>query len=157
MSFWKSGEIITAAKMEPITARYVRSTGTQNVPTITDTQVQFPTASVSSTYITPGGTSNTFFTIASGSGIWVVSASQRVSTAHASWEMSIAVGSSVWSVANVKKAGGSSSLNVNAGSTVVDATTASKIVCCSTWQSSGSTFTIAAFGEVTSIDFVRIA
>jgi hypothetical protein len=157
MSFWKSGEIITAAKMEPVTARYVRSSGTQNVPTITDTQVQFPTASLTSTYITPGGTGNNFFTIASGSGVWMVTASQRVGTAHATWEMSIAVGSSVWSVANVKKAGSGPALNIPAGSTVVDATAAAKVVCCGTWQSSGSTFTITAFGEVTSIDFVRIA
>jgi hypothetical protein len=157
VSYWKSGEVITAAKLEPYYARYVRSSGSQNVPSGTDTQVQFPTASTPSSYITPGGTGNTFFTIAAGSGIWLVSASQRVSTAHATWEMSIAVGSSTWSVANVKKAGGSSSLNVPAGSTVVDATAASKIVCCGTWQSSLSTYTIAAFGEVTSIDFVRIA
>ncbi len=156
MTSWRSGQRITAAKLEPDYARYERTTGTQLVVNSVDTQVQFPAAASTSIYITASGTNSNAFTLASGSGVWHVTAGARLDVAHATWEMTIAVGSTTWSVANIKTGDGSSSLNVHAGGVNVDATASAKAVCCGIWQSSGANHNIGAFGGVTHIEFVRI-
>lgn len=150
-----AGDLLTAAKLNfDAYARFERQTGTQNVLTNTDTQIQYPIAVYTDPNVVNSGTSNNAFTLSEG--LWIVTWGLRVSTVHASWETTCSTGSTTWAVSGVQAAGAISGQN-GGGSVLVDVPDGTtKAVTFGSWQASTVTYTIAAFGHGTHCEFARI-
>jgi hypothetical protein len=148
---------LTAAGLNDLLAydaRYSRTSGTQAVPNTTDTQVQFPNAVRTSAFVTASGTNNNAFTLTPG--LWIVTASIRLSVAHLSTELSIAAGSTTWNIANVIAAG-SAGLNVMVGTTVYVAPATTTAITLNAFQASGGSINITTIGTgVTNVSFTRV-
>lgn len=148
-----AGDKMTADRLNiSAYARYERQSGTQTLSTSTDTQVQFPTAVQPDDDVVPGGTNNDYFTFLSG--LWIAIASVRISSSTATYELSIAAGSTVWTSANVLAANGSGNVN-NEVATVIDARAAAVSAAVNAWQASGTSRTITVFGHSTSMTLLR--
>jgi hypothetical protein len=157
---WAAGQTLTATDLNKAIAqavRYERQTGSQVHATGTDLQVSFPTAVnphpdvVAS--ITAPGTETNCFTVAAG--IWLVTASIRISTAHASREMSIAAGAATWTLANLISGTGSAAFSCAVPGLVV--ATAATAVTVGSFQGSGANSDIVSWGHLTHIAFARLA
>lgn len=148
---------LTAAGLNDLLAydaRYARTSGTQAVATSTDVQVQFPTAVRTSAFVTASGTNNNAFTLTPG--LWVVTTTLRYSAAALSAEVSIAEGSTTWVFSNTI-AGGSAGINVTVGTIVYVAPATTKAITVGTFQASGGSLNIVAFGSsMTNVSFARI-
>lgn len=138
-------------------ARFARTgSATQAVAQSTDTMVRYPTTVRPNPYVTPQASPNeNLWTIAADTGIWAVTAGIRASATGGLWELSIAVGASTWSSANVKKATSFPDQN-GAVTAYVDTAGAAQLVTVNAWHGALGTLNIVSFGEASSIDFMRI-
>lgn len=155
MTFTTGQELDAAALNDLLAydARYARTSGTQAVPNTTDTQIQFPTAVRTSTFVTASGTNNNAFTLTPG--LWVVTANIRFSAAALSTEVSIAQGSATWNIANVI-GGGSAGIYVMAGTTVYVAPATTEIITLNAYQASGGSINLATIATgMFNVSFTR--
>lgn len=135
--------------------RYERQSGTQPHATGADLQVQFPTAVTTGSGVVASGTGNNCFTVAAG--IWLVTSSIRCSATTPTREMTIAAAASpaaTWVLGNVIDGNGSSSSNVGVSALVI--ATVSTDVTIGSWQGSGASIDVVAFGHLTHVAFARL-
>ncbi|MDQ3763369.1 MAG: hypothetical protein M3460_17600 [Actinomycetota bacterium] len=99
-----------------VDARYERRSGTQSIPNVTDTRVEFPTGAYTSSSVTPGGTNNQYFHLTEG--LWIVDATTRWQTSDHVRHMWLATGTTVGtstrfgSTVDQDDVGGATTLNV---------------------------------------------
>lgn len=157
MAVFRIRQKLTAEDLNDVQAydaRYARTAGTQAVANSTDVQVQFPTAVRTSSLVTASGTNNNAFTLAEG--LWFITTTLRYSVSSLTTEISIAEGSVTWNFANTI-ASGSAGLNVTVATTVYVAAGTTKAVTVGTFQSSGGSINVVAFGaSMTNINFTRV-
>jgi hypothetical protein len=153
-----TGQVLAADDLNDLLAydaRYSRASGTQAVANATDTQVQFPTATRTSTFVTASGTNNNAFTLAEG--LWIVTSTIRFSASHLSTELSVAEGSTTWAFANVI-AGVSAGINLMVATTVYVPDGTTTAVTLNAYQVSGGSLNLTALGGGTgmNVSFTRV-
>lgn len=74
---WKVGQSLTSTRLGGIVAKYARTTGSQAL-SAGDQACQFPTAILTSSQVTAGGSGNSFFTLSEGD--WGILVHLRFST-----------------------------------------------------------------------------
>jgi hypothetical protein len=156
-----AGQKIRASDLNslaPRYARYERNSGTQAAGSGANTQVNFPTAIAVDNDVVASGTSNNAFTLAAPTNwgvVWEVVVSLCLSAATVTTELSIATGSATWALANVKAAGGTGAIRVEAVCLVPIAAGSTDIVTINLYQASGGSINISAANFPSQISFKR--